>query len=136
MSHLLPSQYNTIFRISFLSMGSSMYAVYHKQYILSLCPAGVFLTSIHYWRKPEPWRRKIDMTYVLFSLLYQLYQAYRSTYRIHYYTLTLIAGSMYPLAIYYSRQKRYWHSTYAHCALHVIANIANLVLYSGTFISS
>lgn len=135
MSHLLPSQYNTIFRFSFLSIGSSMYAVYHKQYALSLCPAGVFLTSIHYWRKPEPWSRKLDMTYVVCSLLYQLYQAYRSTYRIQYYTLTLIAGSMYPLAIYYSRQKRYWHSTYAHCALHVIANVANLVLYSGTFIS-
>ena len=131
MSHLLPAQYNTIFRISFLSLGSSMYAVYHRYYILSLCPGGVFLTSIHYWSKPEPWRRKLDMTYVLFALLYQSYKAYRSQYRIYYYTLTLIAGSMYPLALYYSRQKRYWQSTYAHCALHVLANMANVFLYSG-----
>lgn len=132
MSHLLPIQYNKIFRVSFLSIGSSIYAVHHKQYMLSLCPAGVFLTSINYWRKPEPsWRRNVDMSYVLFSLFYQMYKAYGSTYGIQYYTLTLIAGSMYPLATYYSRQKLYWHSTYAHCALHIIANVANLVLYSG-----
>ncbi len=131
MSHLLPAQYNTIFKISFLSFGSSMYALYHRHYRLSLCPGGVFLTSIHYWSKPEPWRRKIDMTYVLCALLYQTYQAHKSPYRIHYYTLTIIAGSMYPLALYYSRQKQYWSSTYAHCALHILANLANVVLYSG-----
>ena len=132
MSHLQPKQYKTIFRISFLSLGSSMYAVYNRHYLLSLCPGGVFLTSINYWRKPEhSWRRTLDMTYVLLALMYQLYKANRSEYRIQYYTLTLIAGSMYPLAIYYSRQKRYWHSTYAHCGIHVIANIGNIVLYSG-----
>ena len=131
MSHLLPKQYSTIFRIYFLSLGSSMYAVYHRHYILSLCPGGVFLTSIHYWSKPEPWRRKLDMTYVFFALLYQSYKAYRSQYRMYYYSLTLIAGSMYPLALYYSRQKRYWRSTYAHCALHILANMANVFLYSG-----
>ena len=131
MSHLQPAQYKTIFKISFLCLGSSMYAVYNRHYLLSLCPTGVFLTSINYWRKPEPWRRKLDMTYVLLALMYQVYRAYRSQYRLQYYTLTLIAGSMYPLAIYYSRQKLYWHSTYAHCALHMMANVANFVLYSG-----
>jgi len=131
MTHLLPAQYNTLFKISFLSFGTSIYAIYHKQYMLSLCPGGVFLTSIHYWRKPEPWRRKIDMTYVFFALLYQTYKAYRSTYRIQYYTLTILAGSMYSLALYYSSQKQYWRSTYAHCALHVLANMANIFLYSG-----
>ena len=109
-----------------------MYAVYHRYYLLSLCPGGVFLTSINYWRKPEDsWRKKIDMIYVLFALMYQAYHAYHAQYKIPYYTLTLIAGSMYPLALYYSRHKLYWHSTYAHCALHIFANMANLALYSG-----
>jgi hypothetical protein len=131
MSHLEPRQYRTIFRISFLSIGSSIYAIYHRHYTLALCPAGVLFTSINYWRKPEPWARTLDMTYVLFALTYQLYKAYAAQYRIYYYSITLLAGSMYPLALYYSSQKQYWHSTYAHCGIHVLANVANLVLYSG-----
>ena len=131
MSHLEPRQYNTIFKISFLSFGSSVYAMYHRHYTLAFCPAGVLFTSMNYWRKPEPWARKVDMTYVFFSLTYQLYKAYHAQYRIPYYMITLFAGSMYPLALYYSRKKQYWHSTYAHCGIHVLANVANLVLYSG-----
>lgn len=131
MSHLEPSQSNTLFQTSFLSLGSAVYAIYRQYYGLALCPAGVFLTSVHYWRNPRPWSRKIDMTYVLFALLYQVYRAYPSQYRIPYYILTLVSGSLYPLALYYSRQKQYWHSTYAHCGIHVMANVANLVLYSG-----
>lgn len=129
MANLLPSQSNTIYNTSFLSIGSCMYALYQGRYMLSLCPAGVFLTSINYWRNPvNSWRRKVDMSYVLLALSYQLYIAYRAQYRIHFYTTTLIAGSMYPLSLYYSSKKLYWHSTYAHCALHLIANI---FLYSG-----
>jgi hypothetical protein len=131
MSHLLPSQYRTLFHISFLSIGSSLYAIHRQYYRLALCPAGVCLTSLHYWRKPEPWARRVDMTYVLCSLIYQVYKAYHAQYRIYYYSITLVAGSMYPLALYYSSQKQYWYSTYAHCGIHVLANVANVVLYSG-----
>ena len=132
MTHLSPSQYNRIYKVSYLSLGSSIYAIYNGYYTLSLVPAGVFLTSINYWRNPvDSWRRKVDMGNVLLSLSYQLYIAYKAQYRAPFYTTTLIAGSMYPLALYYSSKKLYWHSTYAHCALHVIANIANIFLYSG-----
>lgn len=129
MTHLEPRQYNTILKISFLSIGSSVYAMYHRHYTLALCPAGVLLTSINYWRKPEPWSRTLDMTYVLFALTYQLYKAYHAQYRIPYYMITLVSGSMYPLALYYSSQKQYWHSTYAHCGIHVLANVTNLVFW-------
>jgi len=91
MSHLEPSQYRTLFHVSFLSIGSSLYAIHRKYYRLALCPTGVFLTSIHYWRKPEPWARTLDMTYVLGSLTYQVYKAYHAQYRFYYYSITLVA---------------------------------------------
>ena len=129
---LYPSQYNLIYNVSFLCAGSSIYAIYNGHYGLSICPGTVFLTSINYWNYPDySWRRYLDMVCVKISLIYQIYRAYRSQYMIQYYILVLIASSMYPLGIYYYNKKQYWHSTYAHCLLHIIANIANVILYSG-----
>ena len=129
---LYPDQYKIIYNISFLSLGSSIYAVYNGYYCLSICPGGVFLTSINYWIYPDySWRRYLDMTYVKFAFIYQVYKAYGSQYMIYYYLLMFIAISMYPLGIYYYKKNLFWHSTYAHCILHIIANIANIVLYSG-----
>lgn len=129
---LYPEQYNIIFNISFLSLGSSIYALYNEHYTLSLSTYGVFLTSINYWRKPDySWRRYLDMIYVKSALMFQLYKAYNSEYMIEYYTLMFFAISFYPLSIYYYKKKLYWYSTYAHCALHIVSNIANIILYSG-----
>jgi hypothetical protein len=129
---LRPEQYKIIYNISFLSLGSSMYALYTGYYDLSICPGGVFLTSINYWTYPDySWRRYLDMTYVGLALTYQTYKAYNSQYMLHYYSLTLVAMAMYPLGVYYYKKKLFWHSTYAHCVLHLISNIANIVLYSG-----
>ena len=129
---LEPKQYKIIYNVSFLSLATSIYAIYNGYYIISLCPGGVFLTSINYWRKPDySWRRYVDMTYVKLAICFQLYKAYRSQYMIQYYTIMLLAASFYQLGIYYYKKKLYWHSTYAHCGLHVISNIGNIVLYSG-----
>jgi hypothetical protein len=130
MAELLqPVQCGLIFKISFLSLGSSMYAIYNGHRLIALCPAVVFLTSINYWRKPEnTWRRNLDMTCVQLSLLYQIYKAYGSRYMMQYYISMVLGISMYPLSIYYYKQKQYWSSTYAHCALHIISNIANIIL--------
>ena len=90
------------------------------------------MTSINYWSYPDySWRRYLDMTYVRLALIYQLYRAYQYQYMEYYYSLTFIAANMYPLGIYYYKKKLLWHSTYAHCLLNIIANIANIVLYSG-----
>jgi hypothetical protein len=129
---LYPEQYILIYNLSFLTLGSSFYAVYNGYYYLAICPGGIFLTSVNYWRKPNySWRRYLDMSYVHLALMYQLYKAYRSQYMLQYYTITLIGVGFYILGIYYYKKKLYWHSTYAHCALHIISNIANFVLYSG-----
>ena len=129
---LQPEQYNIIYNISFLTLGSFMYAVYNGCYDISLCPGVVFLTSINYWVYPDySWRRYLDITCVILALNYQVYKAYNSEYMITYYLLTSVAASMFPLGVYYYKKKLFWHSTYAHCALHIISNIANIFLYSG-----
>jgi hypothetical protein len=129
---LYPEQYKLIYNISFLCLISSIYAVYQKHYVLSIVPGGVFLTSINYWRYPDySWRRYLDMICVKSALLYHLYRAYNSQYMIHYYSLVLFAVSMYPLGIYFYRKKLLWHSTYAHCILHITGNISAIILYSG-----
>ena len=125
-------QYIIIYRISYLLLGSSMYAVYNGYYCLAICPSGVFLTSINYWIYPDySWRRYLDMTCVKLLLSYQMYKAYSSQYMIPYYSLMTLAIGMYILGIYYYNKRLYWHSTYSHCMLHIISNIANILLYSG-----
>jgi hypothetical protein len=129
---LYPEQYKLIYNISFLCLISSIYAVYQRHYLLSIIPGGVFLTSINYWRYPDySWRRYLDMICVKSALLYQLYRAYNSQYMIPYYSLMLFTVSMYPLGIYFYKKKLLWHSTYAHCILHITANISTIILYSG-----
>jgi len=125
-------QYKLILKLTILSLGSSCYAIYNGYYVIALCPGGVFLTSVNYWRKPiNCWRRNLDVTYVHLALMYQLYKAYRAQYMKEYYILTLIGILFYKLGIYYYNKKLYWYSTYSHCMLHIMCNIANIILYSG-----
>lgn len=125
-------QYNFIWRMSFLSLFSSFYGIYNKQYDIAFVPFGVFLTSINYWRKPDySWRRYLDMTYVKLAFSYQLIKAYNSDNFKLYYFLTLLTISFYSLGVYYYRKKMYWKSTYSHSMIHVLGNISNIILYSG-----
>jgi hypothetical protein len=89
---LYPEQYKVIYNVSYLLLGSSIYAIYNGHYYLSLCPGGVFITSINYWRYPDySWHRYVDMIYVKFAISYQLYKAYKSQYMFQYYSLMLFA---------------------------------------------
>jgi hypothetical protein len=125
-------QYNIIYNISYLSLGSCIYAIYNKHYYISICPGGVFLTSINYWRFPDySWRRYLDLIYVQLALMYQLYKAYNSEYMMYYYLCTFVSIIMYYISNMYYKKEMYWHSIYYHCLLHIFANIANIILYSG-----
>lgn len=121
-----------IWKASFLSLFSAIYALHNGYYDLALVPGGIFLTSINYWRKPDySWRRHLDMGYVKCALTYQMIRAYNAEYAKLYYA-TLFAGvCFYPLGIHFYRRKLFWHSTYAHSMIHVVANVSNVILYSG-----
>ena len=133
--------YSYIYRVSFLSFLSSIYAIYCDCYDLAVVPGGVFLTSVNYWRRPTyGWRRNLDMGYVASALIYQNYHAYHAYYymmnldqsfALLYLALMLFGIGCYPASIYLHKKKDIWGSTYVHCLLHVVANIANVVLYSG-----
>ena len=123
-----------LWKISFVSIFSSIYAVYQKHYILALLPAGVFLTSINYWRHPDySWRRYVDILFVNFALIYQTYYAFSHT--AEHLDISLVfmgaAAQFYLFGIYFYIMKQYWLSAYCHSGLHLFANIANIVLYSG-----
>ena len=132
---LEPDQCKMIYNMAYLSLITSFYATYNQHYLLACCPGGVFVTSIYYWSNPtfDTPRRYIDMYYLSSSLVYQLYRAYYSQYMAIYYTIMMVAVSFYPLGYYYYNRDRYWESTYAHCMIHIVANIGNIVLYSGNF---
>jgi hypothetical protein len=125
-------QYIVLYRVSYLSLFSALYAFYRTHYHLVIVPGSVFLSSIHYWKKPDySYRRYLDMAVVKSAVIYQHYMAYNAQYANTYYAILYIAMLSYPIAIYYYNKKDYWASTYAHMILHIIANIGNIVLYSG-----
>jgi hypothetical protein len=132
---LSKEQSNFIWRVSFLSLFSSIYAFHRGYYDLSLAPGGVFLTSILYWHKPDySWRRTLDMTYVKIAASYQLIRSYKAQYSNMYYLFLFGGICCYQLGIYYYKNNKFWHSTYAHSMLHVLANISNVILYSGSIL--
>ena len=132
---LYPEQCYFLCKISFLSLLSSIYAIYKGYYELALIPFGVFLTSLIYWYKPQNcWRRTLDVTYVKFALIYNLIRAWNSEFYILYYMTFVIGSCFYPLGIYLYNNNFFWESTYAHSMLHIFANISNIILYSGSVI--
>ena len=126
------SQYNLLWKTSFLALTSFSTAVYNKKYYCSLIPLTVFFTSINYWRKPDySCRRNIDMVCVKSSIIINIIIAYNSQYYKIYYPLLFVASSCYPISIIFYKRKNYWASVYCHAILHVLGNLSNIILYSG-----
>ena len=130
---LQDEQYRLIYRISYISFLSSLYALYRNHRILALVPGSVFLSSINYWYRPDySWRRYLDMGVVQVALIYQWYTVRNAQYATPYYSLTSLGIVSYLISLYYYSNQQYWKSTYAHVALHVLANMGNIWLYSGS----
>ena len=125
-------QYILIYNTSYISLLSSIYAIYRQHYNLALVPGSVFISSILYWKNPDySYRRYLDMIAVKCALTYQIYIAYNTHYANIYYISVFLAVSSYFIGIYYYHRQEYWKSTFAHIMLHLIANTGNMILYSG-----
>lgn len=121
-----------IYNTSYLLLISTFYAIYRNHYIIATSPGIVFLTSIHYWKHPDySYRRYLDMVLVKLSLAYHCYVSYTAEYGTRYYIIISIAITFYQIGNYYHSKKDYWKSTYCHMLLHILANVANIALYSG-----
>ena len=124
--------YIQIYRVAHLFSITSLYALYNGHYNLAICPAATFLTSIHYWKKPDySYRRYLDMAVVNSVFVYQHYMSYNAQYANIYYTICFIAKISYLVGRYYRYNKNTFGSTCCHIGVHVLANIASIVLYSG-----
>jgi len=126
------NQYMVIFWIAPLAACSSLWAMYQHYYDLSFVCMGVYLTSVNYWRKPDySWRRYVDMIAVKVAFAYHLFCAYGAEYCVWYIAFVCAALFSYYMGIVLFRQNLIWLSVFAHCMLHVFANVGNYVLYSG-----
>jgi hypothetical protein len=127
-----PEQAHFLWRTSWISFGSSLYALSRGHYDLALVPGGVFLTSINYWgAHHDDWRRQLDMWYVTLALFYQGFVVSAAEYGTVYYLITIMGVLSYPAGWYYYRQGDVWMSVYVHSLIHCFGNLANIILYSG-----
>jgi hypothetical protein len=132
---LCPDQCKFIWKVSWASLASVTYAIYRGHYSLSMVPGSVLLTSLNYWRLPNSMFRKyLDMSVVGVSLSYQLLRSIGAQRASLYYLLVMISVACYPVSNIFYSIGDYWTSTYIHSALHLIANISNVVLYSGDIV--
>jgi len=133
---LCPDQCKFIWNTSWSSLASITYAIYRGHYSLSMVAGSVLLSSLNYWRLPNSsFRKYLDMSVVGVSLSYQLLRSIGAQHASLHYLLMMISLACYPVGIYFYNIGDYWASTYIHSALHVIANISNMVLYSGDIVS-
>ena len=115
---------------SHLSLLSAIYGYKHRNQ-LWIIPAGVYFNSVNYWRNPTMgWRRNIDIIYALHGLVYTCAVAYQlPVFLTWYFILTFISILAYPISNFFYWRKQYVMSTFIHSLIHILANIANIVLY-------
>lgn len=122
-------QSKVIYNISYLSLLVTILKASTQPFV-SLQTFIIHITSLNYWKKPliSSNSRKIDITFTLiigvFNIIYNILNYNRK------YLLFQITGIIcYPLSYYYYYQKKYWISTYLHCFLHLLSNIAMYYLF-------
>ena len=122
-----------IWRLSWLSLVAGIYAISRGHYSLAPVPLGVYVTSLNYWRHPihSSLRRKIDITYVCLSLLYQVWRSVNAQYHNMYILIMSITICFFPLGIWLNKYSS-WLGTFCHGMCHVGGNIGNIILYSGS----
>ncbi len=117
---------------SSLNAFAAIYAIYRGHYICSIVPAGVFLTSMNYWRHPTyGWRRTLDVTYVIFAFLFMLVVAYYASHGSRYYIIITLAALCYPLSHYFHNNNQQYMGTLMHSYIHILGNLGLFVIFSG-----
>jgi hypothetical protein len=120
-----------------VTIASALHAFHQRHYDFAFCNAVVLFTSVNYWRDPKStcMRRYIDIAVVCSSLIYHLCVAFQSQRALQYYTITILGMCFYHLGCVHYNDKDYWRSAYSHSVLHILANLAQIVLYSGTIVA-
>jgi hypothetical protein len=133
-------QANFIWYCAWLAVPSAIYAYSHAASThLAIIPASVWATSLLYWRNPllDSWRRTLDMAAVFTGLTYNTYYAARTISHASprhfgvYVALIGTSAACYGASVYLMTRGRIWPATYAHASVHLVGNLANMVLYEG-----
>ena len=74
---LSAEQYSLLYKTSFISLFSALYALYKSHYSVAFVPGCIFLTSINYWKNPTLRKKYIDITCVKIMITYQIIRAYK-----------------------------------------------------------
>jgi len=128
-----------IWYCAWLSIPSAIYAAtadVEATTRLAIVPSSVFATSLLYWRNPirNSWRRTLDMVIVFSGATYQTYYAFRhirNTYSMTVYSALIgCSAALYGISNYLMARGLIWPATYAHASIHLVANVANMVLYA------
>ena len=128
-----PRHSRILWRASWLFLGTAAYATYQQHYDLAIAPAGIFLTSINYWRHPTySIRRTADIICVWIATGYTLTRTLTAQHSFICYIIYIFAFACYPISNMYLRQGNHTHSMLLHALMHVIGNISNIILYSGS----
>jgi hypothetical protein len=119
-------------KLAWLSIISSVVAAYRGHYDLCVAVSGVGATSLLYWSKPTyGLRRTIDISYVAASLLFHMWKATTATNKIPYFGIKIMAMLCYPIGCYYQKHNLSWAACFWHGGIHILGNIANIILYCG-----
>lgn len=132
MTLILPDHYHYLFRTSFLTLLTCLYELYRGYYIMAMLALSVTTTSIVYWWHPDySWRRYLDIVVVQSAIGMQSIIVWNAEYAYLYYPILAIGVACYPLGIYYYSVQHHASSALAHSGVHIIINIATLVVCSG-----
>jgi hypothetical protein len=125
-------QANYLWYTSWCSLLSSIYGL-RRGHVIAVLPGCIFVTSINYWRNPvtNSYRRYTDIATVVVCLTCQNIYVIEAQYARLYYIMIGYGILWYPIAKYFSYRKQYWRSVIAHSMIHIVCNIANVLLYSG-----
>ena len=117
---------------SSISAFTAIYAIYRGHYISSLAPAGVFITSINYWRHPTyGWRRTLDVAYVMVGFFFMLAVAYYASNGSRYYIIATLGAACYPISHYFHNNGQEYMGTLMQSYIHILGNLALFVMFSG-----
>jgi hypothetical protein len=124
-------QSNYLWTTSWFSLFGFLYGLYNRRQI-AIFPGLIFITSINHWRNPirGSWRQRIDIITVITCIYLQRSFGMNLEYYQLYCKIVTLGLSFYPLALYFSRRNEVWKSVISHSAIHIVGNLANIVLYS------
>lgn len=129
--YIVPLQHaNLMFKLGYLSLLTTSFAVYKQYYLHSLIPMSVGLSTFLYWIKPTYGvRRYVDMAVVSSGLMYNFYHIRFSEHIVWFYIVKTLAVLSYLMGWYYHRQGYISYGTFFHCGIHVFGQIGNIILY-------